>query len=84
VLKTGLDQNLRVCLEARVMKRVEGARIPYYSILNSEDSSPLNSLHSTCSQTSPNSLRVESKCKIAYDLSYYLIIFNIFNSYACV
>jgi hypothetical protein len=28
--------SLRACLEARVMEGIEGARIPYYSILNSE------------------------------------------------
>jgi hypothetical protein len=27
---------LRACLESRVIEGIEGARIPYYSILNSE------------------------------------------------
>jgi hypothetical protein len=29
-------QTLRACLGGRVMERIEGARIPHYSILNSE------------------------------------------------
>jgi hypothetical protein len=37
---------IRACLEAKVIEGIEGARISYYSILNSE-----GLLHSTCCQT---------------------------------